>query len=185
VRRIGTGPWGAGVWFGDSQQYFLTVWLATTLLQRPVLDYYVYDHFCENPGNQCFVLGSKGCQMCIAQSRVTNVQGSRCGMADYDAMILRFSGKQSKELYLALQNVGQPPTQVFDSLTGWEATPYQLATPVVPSSGNPYGASGWQQPTFPSYSTTWQVNQGDQSTTCIHLLFNKQLCWHNLFAGWR
>jgi len=185
VRRIGTGPWGAGVWFGDSQQYFLTVWLATTLLQGPVLDYYVYDHFCENPGNQCFVLGSKGCQMCIAQSRVTNVQGSRCGMADYDAMILRFSGKQSKELYLALQNVGQPPTQVFDSLTGWEATPYQLATPVVPSSGNPYGASGWQQPTFPSYSTTWQVNQGDQSTTCIHLLFNKQLCWHNLFAGWR
>jgi len=30
IRRIGTGPWGAGVWYGDSQQYFLAVWLATS-----------------------------------------------------------------------------------------------------------------------------------------------------------
>merc|ERR1712050_743780 len=63
VTRVGTGPWGAGVWWGDSQQYFLTTWLATSLLESGSikLDYYVYDHFCENPGNQCFLLGSYGC----------------------------------------------------------------------------------------------------------------------------
>ncbi|CAK0864611.1 unnamed protein product [Prorocentrum cordatum] len=57
VMRVGTGPWGAGLWFGDSQQYFLAVWLATALLGGPGLEYYVYDHFCENPGNQCFLHG--------------------------------------------------------------------------------------------------------------------------------
>jgi len=186
VRRIGTGPWGAGVWFGDSQQYFLTVWLATTLLQGPDLDYYVYDHFCENPGNQCFVLGSTGCQSCIAQSRATNVQGYRCGKADLDTMIWRFSGKQAKELYLALQNVGQPPTQVFDSLSAWLPTPDQMSAPVVPSSGDPYGGSGWQQQTSPPnlFSTTWPSNPSGQSTQCMPMLFHRQLCWHNPFA-WR
>mmetsp|Transcript_116829 Transcript_116829/g.232852 ORF Transcript_116829/g.232852 Transcript_116829/m.232852 type:complete len:654 (+) Transcript_116829:53-2014(+) len=187
VRRIGTGPWGAGVWFGDSQQYFLTVWLATSLLKGPVLDYYVYDHFCENPGNQCFVLGSKGCQSCIAQSLATNVQGSRCGQADLETMIWRFSGKQAKELYLALQNVGQPPAQVFDSASAWLPTPGQLATPVEPSSGDAFGPSGWQQPTSPPYlGTTWPSNQNGRSTQCMPMLFDRrrQICWHNPFA-WR
>ncbi|CAK9036604.1 unnamed protein product [Durusdinium trenchii] len=50
VSRVGTGPWGAGLWQGDAQQYFLTVWLATSLLENVQLDYYVYDHFCENAG---------------------------------------------------------------------------------------------------------------------------------------
>eukprot|EP00662_Eupelagonemidae_sp_cell21_P054545 gene54545-39095_t len=55
VRRVGTGPWGSGAWWGDSQQYFLTMWVANSLLDgSPAMDYYVYDHFCENPGNQCF-----------------------------------------------------------------------------------------------------------------------------------
>ena len=31
VKRAGTGPWGAGAWLGDSQYYFLVVWLATTV----------------------------------------------------------------------------------------------------------------------------------------------------------
>merc|ERR1712083_891594 len=83
VRRIGTGPWGAGVWWGDSQQYFLATWLATALLGTGsvTLDYYVYDHFCENPGNQCFLLGAAGCSSCLTQSGADTrgLQTAHCG----------------------------------------------------------------------------------------------------------
>eukprot|EP01052_Picozoa_sp_SAG31_P018387 SAG31_NODE_1299_length_8918_cov_59.994671_10_plen_215_part_00 len=40
VKRAGTGPWGAGAWLGDSQYYFLVVWLATTVAGLD-LDYYI------------------------------------------------------------------------------------------------------------------------------------------------
>lgn len=46
VRRIATGPWGAGVWWGNTLQYFAVVWIATMLLWHkgagPQLDYYAY-----------------------------------------------------------------------------------------------------------------------------------------------
>jgi len=131
VRRIGTGPWGAGVWFGDSQQYFLAVWLATALLGRTALDYYVYDHFCENPANQCFVLGSAGCSTCISRSGTHNINWARCGSAGMQAMISRFSGRTAKELFLGLRNVGPPPTQVFDLLASWQPSAADLATHIA------------------------------------------------------
>lgn len=131
IRRVGTGPWGAGVWWGDSQQYFLTVLLGTSLLShRPPLDYYIYDHFCENPANQCFVLGSAGCQQCIMQSQAKNVHWNRCGNAGIFDMLQRFAGKPAKHLYLALRNVGAPPAQVFDTLTSWRPSQVELAAPV-------------------------------------------------------
>jgi len=117
IRRIGTGPWGAGVWYGDSQQYFLTVWLATSLLKGTTLDYYVYDHFCENPGNQCFVLGARGCSSCIAASKATSgVNASRCGMHSLHDMVRRFQDRPVQALYSALSVVPGPPGQVFDLL---------------------------------------------------------------------
>jgi len=135
IQRVGTGPWGAGVWWGDSQQYFLTVLLATSLLgHSPPLDYYIYDHFCENPGNQCFVLGSEGCSQCIMQSKVHNVNWDRCGSAGVFDMLERFAGKPAKLLYLALRNVGSPPTQVFDTLTAWEPSTVELALPIERTS---------------------------------------------------
>jgi hypothetical protein len=47
VSRIGSGPWGAGVWWGNTLQYFVVAWLATGLLWDglrlgPQLDYYAY-----------------------------------------------------------------------------------------------------------------------------------------------
>jgi len=116
VRRIGTGPWGAGVWYGDSQQYFLAVWLATSLFTGTTLDYYVYDHFCENPGNQCFVLGANDCRGCVARSGAGQVRPSFCGEQSYVDMIQRFHGMPSQALYAALKTVGSPPEQVFDLL---------------------------------------------------------------------
>lgn len=114
IRRIGTGPWGAGAWYGDSQQYFLAVWLATALLSNPPrLDYYVYDQFCENPGNQCFVLGSSsGCAECVAKTG--KVDASRCGDVDLWSMVTQWQGQPAQALFQTLNAVGPPPAQVFD-----------------------------------------------------------------------
>lgn len=120
VRRIGTGPWGAGVWYGDSQQYFLTTWLATSLLgQNDVtMDYYVYSNFCENPGNQCFVLGGEMCKSCLSRSGGNPyfVSKERCGEMGVQDIISRFQGMNVKTLYAQLQSRKQRNTdrQVFD-----------------------------------------------------------------------
>jgi len=119
VKYIGTGPWGAGVWYGDSQQYFLTVWMATALLSGASLHYYIYDHFCENPGNQCFVLGKQGCSSCIAKgSAGTQVQAKYCGTQSVYDMVSRFKGQPAQSLYGPLKQVRGPPLQVFDVLAG-------------------------------------------------------------------
>merc|ERR1712066_1040117 len=113
IQRIGTGPWGAGVWWGDSQQYFLTVWLATSLLQVGTvkLDYYIYDHFCENPGNQCFVLGAQGCAQCIANGKSnTGVTAARCGTKSIHDMVAKYTGQPAMSLFTALESVAGPPT---------------------------------------------------------------------------
>lgn len=116
VRRIGTGPWGAGVWYGDSQLYFLAVWLATSLLTTgTTLDYYIYSHFCENPGNQCFVLGST-CGDCIARSGAVQINAANCGQLGYREMVQEFQKLPAQALYAALKDVGAPPKQVFDLL---------------------------------------------------------------------
>ena len=112
----GTGPWGAGAWLGDSQYYFLVVWLATALTGTG-LDYYHYSHFCENPGNQCFVLGGSQCAACIASGGMqATINPSRCGQKSLGDMVQAFAGKPPKALYDALKAVGKPPAQVFDSI---------------------------------------------------------------------
>ncbi|CAK0805097.1 unnamed protein product, partial [Prorocentrum cordatum] len=116
VKRIGTGPWGAGVWGGDSQHYFLSVWLATSLLSSGALEYYIYPNFCENPGNQCFVLGGDACQQCVADSGVTGVDTERCGSQSAKALVDKFKGQPAQDLYDALIDVGGPPDQVFDAI---------------------------------------------------------------------
>jgi hypothetical protein len=122
VLRVGTGPWGAGLWFGDSQQYFLAIWLASSLLEGPGLEYYVYDHFCENPGNQCFLLGLDGCKECVKRggTDVYGVSAANCGYASVHDVVARFRGRPAQELYSALNNVGPPPKQVFDHLAALE-----------------------------------------------------------------
>lgn len=122
VRRIGTGPWGAGLWHGDSQQYFLAVWLATSLLGPSRagydLDYYVYDRFCENAGNQCFLLGKAGCKECTARAGQLNplLSRSMCGKENLWYVSQRMSGKPAKKLYHILRKASSPPGQIFDSV---------------------------------------------------------------------
>jgi len=118
VRRIGTGPWGAGVWWGDSQMYFLVVWLASSLVGNVELDYYVYDHFVENAGNQCLVLGGpQKCQECIRRGATSLfISEGRCGRLGVQDMIAEFNGRSAESLLRALHSSGPPPTQVFDTL---------------------------------------------------------------------
>merc|ERR1712039_616662 len=72
IESIGTGPWLAGLWFGDSQLGIIASWLGQAIAaetwggQLP-LDYYLYSSFTENPGNQCFVESKGACQDCIAR----------------------------------------------------------------------------------------------------------------------
>lgn len=72
VRSIGTGPWGAGLWFGDSQLMFLASWIgqaaaAPTWGASLDLDYYIYSAFTENPANQCYVHSKATCKACMAR----------------------------------------------------------------------------------------------------------------------
>jgi len=122
VRSIGTGPWGAGVWWGDSQMYFLKVWLATSLTPNVRLDYYTYPHFVENPCNQCFVLGGpNACRECIQAGQPgCEIYESRCGTLSLQDMIAKFEGQSGQVLYEALGAVGPPPAQVFDTLGSWK-----------------------------------------------------------------
>jgi len=82
------------------------------------LDYYVYDHFCENPANQCFLLAAESCAACVARSRVDGapIMASRCGVRGLREVVAHFRGRSARELHTALQAVGSPPRQVFDFL---------------------------------------------------------------------
>jgi len=70
VVAIGTGPWGSGVWWGNSQLFFIVMWIghalaAQTWEQELPLDYYIYSSFTENPSNQCLVHAQSDCEACL------------------------------------------------------------------------------------------------------------------------
>jgi hypothetical protein len=86
VRSLGSGPWLAGLQWGDSQLAFLAMWLGHAIAapswavgpwdgaskDRNVsavlpVDYYMYAAFTENPGNQCFVHSGENCKACLQQ----------------------------------------------------------------------------------------------------------------------
>lgn len=147
VQRIGTGPWGAGAWMGDSQWYFLGVWVATALVGGPTLDYYVYDRFCENAGNQCYVMSEDACKSCIRKSLTGgSIPESSCGKSSMNDMVERFSGQTPYALYTMLQNVGDPPTQVFDLISRTKNPPTTPATPSTTTTTGTEPATPWPLP---------------------------------------
>mmetsp|Transcript_101304 Transcript_101304/g.315740 ORF Transcript_101304/g.315740 Transcript_101304/m.315740 type:complete len:705 (-) Transcript_101304:85-2199(-) len=72
VKSLGSGPWLAGLWWGDSQLGILATWLGHTIAapswgagaQAFPLDYYIYSAFTENPGNMCFLHSHAACRAC-------------------------------------------------------------------------------------------------------------------------
>lgn len=80
VTSLGVGPWGAGLWWGDSQVSLLASWIGHALAARTwdselPLDYYMYAAFTENPGNQCLVHSSGRCRTCL--ERCENVSAGQ------------------------------------------------------------------------------------------------------------
>eukprot|EP00929_Paragymnodinium_shiwhaense_P001205 TRINITY_DN101427_c0_g1_i1.p1 TRINITY_DN101427_c0_g1~~TRINITY_DN101427_c0_g1_i1.p1 ORF type:complete len:750 (+),score=136.75 TRINITY_DN101427_c0_g1_i1:64-2313(+) len=70
VKSIGSGPWLAGLWWGDSHLGFLASWLGHAIASRtwgsPLpIDYYLYASFTENPGNQCLMHSKGRCEACL------------------------------------------------------------------------------------------------------------------------
>ncbi|CAK9089637.1 unnamed protein product [Durusdinium trenchii] len=70
AKSIGSGPWGSGVWWGNSQIFALVAWMGQALAQQswdqaPFLDYYIYSSFTENPSNQCLIHAREDCIKCL------------------------------------------------------------------------------------------------------------------------
>ncbi|CAE7594178.1 unnamed protein product [Symbiodinium natans] len=85
---------------------------AGVLLNHVALDYYIYDHFCENAGHQCFVLPKELCQTCIQLSGMSSViDASRCGYTGAQDMVDRMTGRQVQDIYFLLRDIGPPPDQ--------------------------------------------------------------------------
>jgi len=80
VSAIGSGPWGSGVWWGNSQIFTLVAWMGQALAQKSwgedmPLDYYIYSSFTENPSNQCLIHSSSDCQACLKACDNTGYAG--------------------------------------------------------------------------------------------------------------
>mmetsp|Transcript_31503 Transcript_31503/g.80314 ORF Transcript_31503/g.80314 Transcript_31503/m.80314 type:complete len:678 (+) Transcript_31503:64-2097(+) len=91
VKSIGTGPWLAGLWWGDSQLGFLAVWLGQAIAaptwgeltpgrNHLLVDYYLYSAFTENPGNQCLVRSGAQCMDCLQHCNDHPLPDSACWM---------------------------------------------------------------------------------------------------------
>ncbi|CAE7426564.1 unnamed protein product [Symbiodinium natans] len=123
VRRVATGPWGAGVWWGNTLQYFVIVWAAMALLWKQdalQLDYYAYGM----PGQQGFPLGGF-CEQYQAQGYEDVVQH----LPKLDAALKDSPSATLADLYSALAccsrcdepcrfaGVGPPPSDVYCTTT--------------------------------------------------------------------
>jgi len=100
VRRAGTGPWGAGVWLGDTQQYFLITWAGTSLVPGLTLDYFQYQCFCERNYEGCGLLEHDECVKCWAGNICGQYAGSpRCGQKGAKGFIQTVQSKTVGDLY--------------------------------------------------------------------------------------
>jgi len=93
VRSLGTGPFLAGLWWGDSQLGFLAVWIAHAIAASTwssasglPLQYYIYADFTENPGNQCFVHSEDGCKRCLARCAAEPLPPTSFWLPEYGFM---------------------------------------------------------------------------------------------------
>lgn len=72
VKSLGTGPWGSGLWWGDTQLMTMAMWIGHALAAKTwggegalPLDLYTYSAFTENPGNQCYAHSKESCKACL------------------------------------------------------------------------------------------------------------------------
>mmetsp|Transcript_107608 Transcript_107608/g.273168 ORF Transcript_107608/g.273168 Transcript_107608/m.273168 type:complete len:637 (-) Transcript_107608:81-1991(-) len=146
VQSVGTGPWLAGLWWGDSQLGMLATWIGQALAaptwgELPV-DYYMYADFTENPGNQCYVHSYHNCAACLSKCNNNPLPGTAfwmpneaftdgkscagagspqyCGQNGVEQIYAAFSGKGALDLWDAVEhafrNGAHTEKTVFDVL---------------------------------------------------------------------
>lgn len=131
VQSVGTGPWLAGLWFGDSQLGLLASWLGQAIAAPTwggnfPLDYYIYSAFTENPGNQCFVHSAQNCAACLqacVQNPITKISywlpdaaymdrsgnpcvlggAQYCGQKGIEDLVASYASKTAQELWNDLE----------------------------------------------------------------------------------
>jgi len=122
IKKIGVSKFGSGVWFGDSNLFFLADWLAVSLCSGyapPTLNYFFYGpYWCENGPNDCFLLAGSACRSCIPSNQTAAYMPSACGFADYAQVIQKFKGTPPQQfLQEILKVLPLPPTkQIFEHL---------------------------------------------------------------------
>ena len=115
IRRIGTFNWGAGVWWGDAEAYFLYVWLGTSMLENVTLDYYLYASSCENSGVQCGMLSGDDCTGCYARTAWdANPFQESCSNKGINGVYDAVKTKSAQELYEQLLGVLNSEGHLFD-----------------------------------------------------------------------
>ena len=116
IQSVGTGPWGSGVWWGNSQMSFISMWVGISIAGNLDLDYYLYDAFCENPGNQCYLLGKDDCLECLKSHYigVKNLDDAnkQCGNGPSLSNILSmYKNDQVNSLYQKVMDNVKPCTE--------------------------------------------------------------------------
>jgi len=141
VTSIGVGPWGAGLWWGDSQISWLASWIGHAAAARTwgrdlPLDYYLYSAFTENPGNQCLLHSAARCKQCAARCVATSageqhafwlpgeafmtvgdpnpcaVTGDACGQAGFEDIMAAWGATNAGALWRAVEATLQDASAV-------------------------------------------------------------------------
>jgi hypothetical protein len=112
-RRIGTFNWGAGVWWGDVQEYFMISWLGTSFLDNVALDYYIFSSPCENSGVQCSMLTGTQCTDCYARS-MYNVYPVSCSQTGVDGVYNKAKDLSAGQFFSRLKAAIRYDGHLFD-----------------------------------------------------------------------
>jgi len=122
VKKVGISKFGSGLWFGDSNLFFLVDWIAVSLCSGydpPTLNYFFYGpHWCENGPNDCYLLPSEECVRCIPPGQTAAYLTSACGSTGYTDIITRFQESSPAQVLDAVNKALESPAtqQIFDIL---------------------------------------------------------------------
>ena len=92
------------------------MWVGISIAGNLDLDYYLYDAFCENPGNQCYLLGKDDCLECLKPHYigVKNLDDAnkQCGNGPSLSNILSmYKNDQVNSLYQKVMDNVKPCTE--------------------------------------------------------------------------
>ncbi len=116
INRIGSFNWGAGVWWGDAEQYFFIIWLGSSMLDNITLDYYIMANSCENAGVQCGMLSGSACNDCYDKSNSPIDFGDNCPTRGVVEVYPGLASQTVQNVYTKLIGASNTPYHVVDGM---------------------------------------------------------------------